>query len=128
MAQKINDMYVDEVYSTMFIENLRPGSFLVEGQTFSSRYTKGDPKAGVVWFHKLNKSTVESQQVGGDYIHEETADALVPVYVTNAFRSSKKLRGVVASQINAPYMDQVATEQAKDVRVGKDLTAIAGLV
>ena len=128
MAQKIGNMYVDEAYSTMFLENLRPESFLVDEITFTSRYAKGDPKAGVVWFHKLAVSAVKSEAVGGDYNHEETGDALVPLYLTNAFRSSKKLRGVVAAQITAPYMDQVATEQAEDVRAGKDLCAIAALV
>lgn len=125
---KINNTYVDEAYSTMFVENLRPDSFLVDGVTFTSKYTKGDPKAGVVWFHKIATTSRGSEAVGGDYTHEEANNTLVPIYVTNAFRRSKKLRGVVAAQINAAFMDQVATEQAEDVRVDKDACAIAGLV
>lgn len=125
---QVNNTYVDEAYSTMFVENLRPDSFLVDGVTFSSKYSKGDPKAGVVWFHKLATSVVTSEEVGKNYTHTDADNSLVPIYLTNAFRSSKNLRGVIASQITAPYMDRVATEQAKDVRVGKDLTAIAGLV
>ena len=128
MSQKIGTVYVDEVYSAMFIENLRPESFLIDGITFTSKYAQGDPKAGVVWFHKLSTTSKGSQAVGGDYEHEEASDSLVPIYVTNAFRRSKKLRGVVAAQITAPFMDGVATEQAKDVRVDKDACAIAGLV
>ena len=127
MAQ-INNMHVDEAYSQMFVENLRQDNFLVEGVTYTSNFEKGDVKAGIVWYHKLARNTVGSEAVGGDYTHTETSDDLVPVYITNAFRNSKKLRGVVASQIKADYKDQVATEQAKDVKLGEDKTAIAGLV
>lgn len=125
---KINNIYVDEAYSTMFVENLRPDSFLVDGVTFTSKYAKGDAKAGVVWFHKLAVNSRGSEAVGGDYTHEEASNELVPIYITNAFRRSKKLRGVVAAQINAAFMDQVATEQAEDIRVDKDACSIAGLV
>lgn len=128
MSQQINNVYVDEVYSQIFIENLRPESFLVDGVTYTSKYAKGDPKGGVVWFHKLKKSSKGAEAVGQDYSATEQENDLVPVYLTNAFRDSKKLRGVTLAQITAPYLDQTVSEQAKDIRVGKDITAIACLV
>lgn len=125
---KVNSIYVDEVYSTVVVENLRPNSFLVEGVTYNPNYDKGDPKAGVVWYHKIEKNRKGSQAVGGDYTKEAPANKLIPIYVTNAFRRSTELRGVVVDEINAPFVDKVASNQAEDIREDKDACAIASLV
>lgn len=127
MAQ-VGSTYVDEAYSTIIIENMRPESFLVEGVTYNSAYENGDPKGGVVWFHKIAKDNQGSLAVGGDYTAQDITNSLVPIYIANAFRRSKKLRGVVVSEISANYVDQVASEQGKDLKEDKDLTALASLV
>lgn len=126
MAQ-YNSVYINEAYSPIVVANLRKDTFLVEGSTYSSNYSKGDPQAGVVYFYKYSKGAIESAASAQDFSSAEPTNELIPVYLTNAFRSSKKLFKVTANSISHGYADQVMTEQTEDIREGRERAAIAAL-
>lgn len=126
MAQ-YNDVYVNEAYSPIIVSNLRKDTFLVDGVTYNSGYSKGDPNAGVVYFYKYSRQAIESAASAGDFSSAEPTNALVPVYLNNAFKSSKKLYQVTANSISHNYADQVMSEQTEDIREGRELCALAAL-
>lgn len=126
MAQ-YNDVYVNEAYSPIIIANLRKDTFLVDGVTYNSGYSKGDPNAGVVYFYKYSRQAIASAATAADFSSAEPTNELVPVYLNNAFRNSKKLYQVTANSISHNYADQVMSEQTEDIREGRELCALAAL-
>lgn len=126
MAQ-YNDVYVNETYSTIIVANLRKDTFLVDGQTYNSGYSKGDPNAGVVYFYKYSRQAIASAASAADFSSAEPTNELIPVYLSNAFRNSKKLYKVTANSISHNYADQVMSEQTEDIREGRELCALAAL-
>lgn len=122
-----NSVYVDEAYSPIVVANLRKDTFLVDGVTYNSGYSKGDPAAGVVHFYKYSRQAIASAASAADFSSAEPTNALVPVYLANAFRNSKKLYQVTANSISHAYADQVMSEQTEDIREGRELCAIAAL-
>ena len=126
MAQ-YNSVYVNEAYSPIVIANLRKDTFLVDGQTYNSGYSKGDPNAGVVYFYKYSRQAIASAAPAADFSSAEPTNELIPVYLSNAFRNSKKLYQVTANSISHNYADQVMSEQTEDIREGRELCALAAL-
>lgn len=126
MAQ-YNSVYVNEAYSPIIVANLRKDTFLVDGATYNSGYSKGDPNAGVVYFYKYSRQAIASAASAADFSSAEPTNELLPVYLSNAFRNSKKLYQVTANSISHNYADQVMSEQTEDIREGRELCALAAL-
>lgn len=129
MSIAINtNTHLDERYSGKVIETLRSNTFLIPGATYNADYQGDAENAISVYFHKPSVGSVTAGAVGGDYSAGEFADTIVACNIANAFRESKKLRGIAADSVAFDTAAVYFKEAAEDIREGRDKAAIAALV
>lgn len=123
-----NSVYVDVAYSPIVNANLRTATFLVPGLTYNTEYEQGNVSAGVVKFYSFSRTVNGSEKPAQDFTSTEPTNALTSVYLTNAFRSSKKLYQVTANSVSIEYADQVFSNETENIREGRERCALAALV
>jgi hypothetical protein len=119
------NFYVIEEYLRVLLANLWYNSIFRPGVTYTNRFVGN---AAQMYVFKLATKNVELTQPAGDFKHEIISDELMSIQLNNAWRTSKKIYDIQASNVPFNVVSETMANCAREISLAWNKSGLAALL